>query len=280
MQHQTFNGETGTHASLPYPMSDVLKKEYGGDFKYISMSSFTHHHILSFGQNKITKGGNYFEPQITEMLSLKMIKGTRGALADKKSIILSSSTAKALFGDADPMDKVVKIDNDFDVKVTGVYADLPYNSDVYTFTFIAPWNLYFDNNNWPSKLTNPWRANAFRCFVQLADNADVNKVSTQIKDIKLRHVTKDDAVFKPVVFLEPVSKWHLYSEYKNGVNVGGRIEFVWLFGIIGFFVLLLACINFMNLSTARSEKRAKEVGIRKAIGSMRSQLIKQFFAES
>ena len=77
-----------------------------------------------------------------------------------------------------------------------------------------------------------------------------------------------------------MSKWHLYSEFKNGVNTGGRIEFVWLFGIIGIFVLLLACINFMNLSTARSEKRAKEVGIRKAIGSLRSQLIRQFFSES
>jgi putative ABC transport system permease protein len=280
MQHQTFNGETGTQTSLPYPMSDALKNEYGGDFKYISMSSFTHDHILAFGENKITKGGNYFEPQITEMLSLKMIKGTRSALHDNHSIILSSSTAKALFGDADPMDKVVKIDNDFIVKVTGVYADLPYNSDFNNLTFIAPWSLYFDSNNWPFKLTNPWRANAFRCFVQLADNADVNKVSSQIEDVKLRHVAKEEATFKPAVFLEPLSRWHLYSEYKNGINIGGRIEFVWLFGIIGFFVLLLACINFMNLSTARSEKRAKEVGIRKAIGSMRSQLIKQFFAES
>ncbi len=108
----------------------------------------------------------------------------------------------------------------------------------------------------------------------------MNNVSAKIKDVKLRNVTKEDAAFKPLVFLQPMSKWHLYNEFKNGVNVGGRIEFVWLFGIIGFFVLLLACINFMNLSTARSEKRAKEVGIRKAIGSMRWQLIRQFFSES
>src|SRR5205823_9273550 len=85
---------------------------------------------------------------------------------------------------------------------------------------------------------------------------------------------------KPVMLLHPMSKWHLYSEFKNGVNVGGAIQYVWMFAIIGVFVLLLACINFMNLSTARSEKRAKEVGIRKAIGSLRSQLIRQFFSES
>jgi ABC-type antimicrobial peptide transport system permease subunit len=116
--------------------------------------------------------------------------------------------------------------------------------------------------------------------VQLADHADVDQVSAKIKEVKLRRVTKQDAAFKPEVFLHSMPRWHLYDEFKNGVNVGGRIEFVWLFGIIGFFVLLLACINFMNLSTARSEKRAKEVGIRKAIGSLRGQLIRQFFAES
>jgi ABC-type antimicrobial peptide transport system permease subunit len=116
--------------------------------------------------------------------------------------------------------------------------------------------------------------------VQLADHADATKVSRKIKDIKLNKINAEDAAHKPEVFLQQMSKWHLYSEFKNGVNTGGRIQFVWLFGIIGFFVLLLACINFMNLSTARSEKRAKEVGIRKSIGSLRMQLIVQFFSES
>ena len=280
MQHQTFNGETGTQASLPYLMGDQLKKEFGSYFKYVSMSSFTHDHILTLGENKITKGGNFFEPQVTEMLGLKMLKGTRSALNDSHAIILSNSTAKDLFGNANPINKIVKIDNRFEARVSGIYEDLPFNSDFKELTFIGTWKMYIDSNNWPQKTTDPWRANAFRTLVQVADNADMANVSASIKDIKLHQVHKEDAVFKPVVFLEPLSRWHLFSEYKNGVNVGGRIEFVWLFGIIGFFVLLLACINFMNLSTARSEKRAKEVGIRKAIGSLRSQLIKQFFSES
>ncbi len=280
MQHQTFNGVAGTQTAVPYLMGDELKKTYGSDFKYISMSSWTHDRILAFGEKAITKSGNFFEPEIPQMLSLKMLKGTRAALQDNHSLILSESTAKALFGDLNPMGKLVKIDNRFDVKVTGVYEDLPYNSDFRNLTFIASWQLFIDNASWLEKSTNPWRNNSFQTYVQMADHADMEKVSAKIKDAKLKRVTKQDAAFKPVIFLQPMSKWHLYAEFKNGVNTGGRIEFVWLFGIIGFFVLLLACINFMNLSTARSEKRAKEVGIRKAIGSLRVQLIKQFFYES
>ncbi|MEO6356463.1 MAG: ABC transporter permease [Ferruginibacter sp.] len=280
MQHQTFNGDVGTETSLPYLMGDELKKVYGDNFKYVSMASWTNNHILAFGEQKISKSGNFFEPQITEMLSMKMLSGTRAALQDIHSVILSASTAKALFGTVDPLYKIIKIDSKFDVKVTGVYEDLPYNSDFNNLTFIAPWQLYIDDNFWVEKATNPWRSNSFQAYVQLADHADLNKVSTQIKDLKLRRVSKADAEFKPEVFLHPMSKWHLYAEFKNGIQSGGRIQFVWLFAIIGFFVLLLACINFMNLSTARSQKRAKEVGIRKAVGSLRGQLVGQFFAES
>ena len=280
MQNQTFNGEVGSQTAVPYPMGEELKKSYGSDFKYVSMASWTYDHILASGETKITKSGTFFEPAITEMLSLKMLKGSRAALNTGNSVIISAGTAKALFGDHDPLEKLVKIDNRFNVVVTGVYADLPDNSSFNRVTFIAPWKLFIDSASWPEKLSNPWRANAFQTFVQLADNADMGRVSAKIKEVKIRKCSKDDAAFKPAVFLQPMSKWHLYSEFKNGVNAGGKIEFVWLFGLIGFFVLLLACINFMNLSTARSEKRAKEVGIRKAIGSLRGQLVKQFFSES
>jgi ABC-type antimicrobial peptide transport system permease subunit len=130
-------------------------------------------------------------------------------------------------------------------------------------------------------MKNPWGSNFTQTFAQVADQADMEKVSAKIINVKLNKLKdEDDRKYKPEVFLHPMSKWHLYSEFKNGKNIGGRIEFVWLFGIIGVFVLMLACINFMNLSTARSEKRAKEVGIRKSIGSVRAQLISQFFSES
>ncbi len=188
MQHQTFNGDVGTQTSLPYLMGNELKKDYGSDFKYVSMASWTNDHLLAFGEKKITKSGNYMEPQATQMLSLKMLEGTRAALNDAHSVILSSSTAKALFGDDDPMGKVIKIDSRFDVKVTGVYKDLPYNSDFSNLTFIAAWQLYIDNNNWDEKATNPWRNNSFQTYVQIADNADMQKVSVKIKDSKLKNV--------------------------------------------------------------------------------------------
>ncbi|MEA5402316.1 ABC transporter permease [Arcicella sp. DC2W] len=280
MQHQTFNGEVGTQTSNPYLLGAEIREKYGSDFKFVLMSSGRSKHILKFGDKKLSIRGEYIEADAPEMLSLKMLKGTNNGLKDPSSILINESTAKAFFGDANPLFKSFKIDNKFNLKVTGVYEDIPHNSDFHDLAFIAPWDLYIKNENWDEKLSNPWRSNAFQTYAQLADNADVDKVSAKIKNVKLNKVDKANAAFKPEVFLHPMKKWHLYSAFKNGVNTGGQIEFVWLFAIIGIAVLLLACINFMNLSTARSEKRAKEVGVRKAIGSIRGQLITQFLTES
>ena len=174
----------------------------------------------------------------------------------------------------------MKIDDMPVVKVTGVYEDFPRNSTFAGLNFIAPWDFLYNNDKGMKTMEDPWRPNFATLYVQLNDNADINSVSAKIKDAKLKKVNPQLAKKKPALFLQPMSKWHLYSEFKNGVNVGGAIQYVWLFGIIGVFVLLLACINFMNLSTARSEKRAREVGIRKTVGSSRKQLILQFFSES
>ena len=280
MQHQTFNGDVGTQGAIPFPLGPELRNTYGNEFKYVVMATWPNGHILSAGDKKFSKVGAYMEPQTPDLLTLTMRRGTREGLKDLHSILLSESGAKAYFGEADPIGKLMKIDNSFDVTVTGVYADLPHNSSFSEMVFIAPWDLYFNSESWPEKITNPWRANMYVAYAQLADHADMAQVSAKIKAVKLRNVHPEDAVFKPAVFLHPMAKWHLYSEWKNGVLTGGRIQYVWLFGLISVFVLLLACINFMNLSTARSEKRAKEVGIRKAVGSERSQLIGQFFSES
>jgi putative ABC transport system permease protein len=274
------NGNIDTWAATPYPLANELRKNYGSNFKAVAMAAGLGNHLLSLGDKKLNKRGVYFEPQAPEMLTLKMLKGTRDGLKDPYSVLISASNAKAYFGDADPMNKVLKIDNKLDVKVTGVYEDLPRNSAFADVSFIAPWQLYFNNTEWVRTAADPWRPNAFQIFVQLIDNTSFADVSLKIKDAKLRNLNTELAKKKPQLFLHPMSKWHLYSDFKNGVNIGGRVKYVWLFGIIGVFVLLLACINFMNLSTARSEKRAKEVGIRKAIGSLRSQLIYQFFSES
>ena len=280
MQHNTINGEIGTWSPLPMPMGDELRKSYGSDFKYVLMSSWNEKHFLTSGDKKITRSGNFFEPQAPYMLNLQMLKGTHNGLKETFSMLISQSMAKALFADEDPINKVIRLDDKLNVKVSGVYADLPDNSSFADMSFIAPWSLKLVKDSWMMAMTNPWGNNSFQVFVQIADNADMNAVSKKIKDAKLRNIARDDRRYNPQLFLHPMSKWHLYEEFKNGVNTGGRIQYVWLFGIIGIFVLILACINFMNLSTARSQKRAREVGIRKAVGSVRGQLISQFYMES
>ena len=283
MQNQWINNETQTWNSEALPLAPALRDNYGSDFKQVITTAWTSGHILSYGDKNLTETGNYMEPAVTDMLSLKMIKGTRKGLDDPESILLSQTVATAIFGDADPMNKTLKIDKKLNVKVTGIYEDLPLNSSFGDLTYIAPFQLLYNSEHYATRFNNPWGASWFQTFVQVADNVDMDRLSAKIKNVKLNALkskNNDDARFHPDIFLQPMSKWHLYSDFKDGKNIGGRIQYVWLFGIIGVFVLLLACINFMNLSTARSEKRAKEVGIRKAIGSVRGQLIAQFYSES
>jgi ABC-type antimicrobial peptide transport system permease subunit len=280
MQHANFNGETGTQTANPALMGPEIKAKYGSDFKYVVQASWQGGHLLSTGKKNFTKKGIFFEADAPDMLTLKMLKGTRKGLKDPYSIMLSASAAKAIYGNEDPMNKAITLDRNIDVKVTGVYEDLPGNTSFRELEIIMPWELWLIQNPWAKQMKNPWGSNFSQTFVQVAGNADMQKVSEKIKNVKLDNVGADEKRYKWEVFLQPMSKWHLHSEFKNGINTGGNIRYVWLFSIIGIFVLILACINFMNLSTARSGKRAREVGIRKAIGSMRWQIIRQFFTES
>jgi ABC-type antimicrobial peptide transport system permease subunit len=278
MQTETHNGEISTGKGNVIPLAAELRKNYKDDFKYVVLSSWSMNSLLSYGEKKMNIQGNYMETDAPEMLSLHMIAGTRKAFQPVSTVLISQSMAKALFENQDPVGKIVKINGDLPEKVVGVYKDFPQNSSFSQVAFIAPFR---DLTSWVNGNEDSWTNESFQVFVQLAKNADMKKVSAKIKDIKLGKIDAQTAKLeKPQMLLHPMSKWHLYSEFKNGVNTGGAIQYVWMFTIIGLFVLLLACINFMNLSTARSEKRAKEVGIRKTLGSLRAQLIKQFFSES
>jgi ABC-type antimicrobial peptide transport system permease subunit len=281
MQHATFNkGKTETQTANPALMGPELRAKFGSDFKYVIQTSWTGSHLLSIGNKHFTKVGNFFESDAPDMLTLKMLKGTRTGLKDPYSIMLSASTAESIFGKDDPINKTLKLDRNNDVKVTGVYEDLPDNTSFRDIKIMLPWELWQIQNAWAKEMEEPWGSNFTQTFVQIADNADMEKVSAKIKNVKMNNVSAEEKKYQWIVFLQPMRKWNLYNEFKNGVNTGGNIRYVRLFGIIGIFVLILACINFMNLATARSEKRAKEVGIRKTVGSLRWQLIKQFFAES
>jgi len=280
MQHANYNGEVKTQVANPAVMGPELEAKFGSDFKHIVQASWGGNYLLGYGDKLVTQEGNYMDIGAPEMLSLEMVQGTYDGLKEPYSIMISVSTAKALFGDENPMGKTLKVERSFDVKVTGVYEDLPFNTSFAYLKLIMPWKLWMIQNEWAREMTNPWGSNFSQTFVQVADNADMDKVSAKIKNVKLDNVGDYEKKYEWVVFLQPMSKWNLYNQFKNGQNIGGDIQYVWLFGIIGLFVLIIACINFMNLATARSEKRAREVGIRKAIGSERWQLIRQFFSES
>ena len=278
-QSQTFNGETGTGPAIPRPLEKALRDGYSDNFKHLIMCSWTNDHYLKYGEKSISRPGNYMQQVGPELFGFEIIKGDKDGLREINSIMLSESTANALFGNEDPIGKTVTVSNEHKMNVSSVYKDVPFNNTFNDTDFIIPWEKYLANNEWIRNAEDQWGNNSFQMFVQLADNTTFDKVTNTIKDVK-KNLNEDTAQFNPQIFLFPMKDWYLRSSFENGKQVGGRIKYVWLFGIIGAFVLLLACINFMNLSTARSEKRGKEVGIRKAIGSQRGQLIYQFLSES
>jgi len=279
MQNTTNNGVIRTGDNLPYLLGDELRKDYGNDFKYVVAATRPTKTILTYDGKVLAPNGAYFQQQAPDLLDLKMLAGSRDGLKEPNSILLSQSAAAAYFGSEDPVNKVMTLDNKMSVKVTGIYADIPNNSSFANLNFMAPWELMV-NSQGLRNVPDPWRRNSWLVYVQLEGNAALDAVSARIRDVKLRRVSEANAKYNPQLFLYPMSRWHLYSDFRNGVNIGGRIQYVWLFGTIGVIVLLMACINFMNLSTASSARRAKEVGVRKAVGSLRVQLISQFFCES
>jgi ABC-type antimicrobial peptide transport system permease subunit len=280
MQHQTTNGNISSFNALPMPLGKELQTNYGNNFKYVVMTSWAADGIITSGEKNLSRRGIFMDEDGPRMFSLKMIEGTYDALKYPNTIIISSSTAKAFFGNDDPMNKLMKLGNKLDVKVTGVYEDIPFNTDFAGLEYIAPWSLYITSEDWLKRSVTEWDNNSFQIYAQIADHTDFNTVDRKIIHSKSIHDTREEKKYNARVFLNPMRDWHLRTHFENGIKTGGPIEYVRLFSIIGVFVLLLACINFMNLSTARSEKRAKEVGIRKSVGSLRGQLITQFYVES
>ncbi len=271
MQHASMDGTIVTFSSLPMPTSAAIRDAYGEDFERVA-STWVGERTVAYKEKVLLQTGCFAEAPFPGMITLDMLRGTTTGLSDPSAIFLSESLATSLFGAADPIGQTVQLDYANAQQVKGIYKDLPANSSFSGLAFIAPIKLLFANG----QNTDNWYSSSFHIFAQLTAKGDFKKSSEKIKNILYAHT--NDAT-KPVLFLNPMSRWHLY-EFRNGISVNGRMKFVWLFGIIGGFVLLLACINFMNLSTARSEKRAKEVGIRKAIGSLKQQLVGQFLCES
>lgn len=269
---------------VQYPIGEVLRNNYPQYFKQVSKAFMTGDCTLSTADKKFKRRGLFVEEAFLDMLSLKMLKGSYQSLQDPNSVILSQATAHSIFGDEDPMQQSLELDNGMAVTVTGIYEDIPQNSSFGDMQFCFSWPLLLAYREWMRGSEQDWRRTFLNVYVQLQPNITMEAANAAVHELYAENIPADYFAtmeqYQPFVQLIPMKTWHLYAEFENGKPAGGRITYVWLFGIIGIFVLLLACINFINLSTARSEKRSKEVGVRKVVGSGKSQLMAQFLSES
>lgn len=276
-QSQEWNmGHIGTAEAMPYPMLETLPAK-ASQIKNISMTNWGEGNMLQVGETRINKMQLSVSQDFLKMFTFPLIKGdVNHALDELTSIVITESTAKALFGDADPMGQFIRIDNDREQKVTGVVRDVPRQSK-FRFDFLLPFSYYEATQPWVRNSKGNWDNNSFQMYVQLQDGATEAETNAAIQNI-IRENNPNAPTAK--LFLHPMSKWRLQANFEEGQNTGGLLDYVRLFTAIAVFVLVIACINFMNLATARSESRAKEVGIRKSIGSRRKELILQFLGES
>jgi putative ABC transport system permease protein len=269
-------GDNGifTQMAVPLPLWEEFRNDR--DFAHVAPTNWGQDFLLSHGEQRMYKRGYYAGDDFLKMFSFPVTKGNpESQLSDPSTIVLDQSTATALFGDDDPIGKVIRVDDRLDLTVTGVVGDVPDNSS-FRFQCLVPFTAYMNREPWVKNALTTWGNNSFNMYVELAENSDAEQVKERVKGLiksKVEETTME-------VTLHPVARWRLYSDFKNGKSVGGQILYVKMFTIIAVFILVIACINFMNLATARSERRAREVGIRKSIGSKRIDLIFQFLGET
>ncbi|HXB44250.1 MAG TPA: ABC transporter permease, partial [Puia sp.] len=264
-----FGGELHAWNSTPKIMAATLKKNYP---EVEDASRFTNvTFLVTVGEKHLNIRGAFTDSGFLNMFSFPLLKGDAAqALTGNYDMVITEQLAKKLFGNADPIGQTVRIDSNANFTVKGVLKDLPNNTS-FDFEYLLPW-AFMKKLGWDDDY---WGNNSVKTYVLLKPGALHTAFDAKVKNITTSHSDETEQVFS-----QAVSRLHLYSKDENGKLVDGQIETVKLFGLIAAFILFIACINFMNLSTARSEKRAKEVGIRKVAGAYRSSLMAQFIGES
>jgi ABC-type antimicrobial peptide transport system permease subunit len=273
------NGDTLTFQTTSLKLADALRTQIP-EIEYVAESDWTGNHGLNVGDKKLYMGGAIAGTDFFKIFQYPFIQGNaNSAFKDPYSIVLTQFFAKSLFGNEDAMNKMVRFDNAHDLKVTGIIKDVPRNA-TFSFNYVVPSSYAYAVN--PSLKADGLRSfgnNNLQIFVKLKPGISYTQVAPKIRNIEHTEEGNINAM-SSYVTLQPMERWHLYSNYVNGKDTEGFLTYVRMFSIIGLLVLIIACINFINLTTARSEKRAKEVGVRKAIGSQRKDLVIQFLIEA
>ncbi|WP_247233091.1 ABC transporter permease [Telluribacter sp. SYSU D00476] len=269
------DGQIFVSQNTPYPLANGLRQNFP-DVKYACRVDQDDARLLAAGEKKVYRKAVFADPDFLNIFTFTLTEGAaNSALSDPRSVVLSQQTAEALFGEENAVGRIIRFNNEVDVKVTGVLAGIPTNS-TFQFDCLFPYSLKAVMDPWFLKLDDVWDNNVVRTYIQLQPNVTAAKAEAKI----VNFLTTRDETVKQTLMLHAMPDWHLRNTFENGKIAGGLIDYIRIFLWIAGFVLLIACINFMNLATARSEKRAKEVGIRKTIGSSRTRLILHFLGES
>ena len=269
-----FSQHYSTYESTPGLLGPAIKKEIPGVANTCRINESRSYQLIVIGNKSVYAEGMYADSSVFSMFTIPFVQGTATtAFNQTHSMVLTEKAARKFFGDdKNVIGKSVRLDNKQDYRITGVVKDLPENNTI-QFEWLVPFDIYYKENSWLSN----WDSNGILTMVELEKTTPVEAVNQQLHDFIKKRVAK--TIVSSFIF--PMKDWHLRSDFENGKPTGrGRIQYVHMFSLIAWIILFLACINFMNLATARSEKRAKEVGVRKVLGSGRGKLIGQFISEA
>ncbi|MGN6292605.1 MAG: ABC transporter permease [Chitinophagaceae bacterium] len=277
MQNEATDAGISTKSPTPGPLAAALKADIPG-IKNSGRLSWAMDELVVVDNKSIKENGIYADPSIASMFSLNFKYGkATDVLNEPQSVIISETLANKFFGKEDPVGKTLKMNGksaysvDGLYTITGVFADLPANCS-YHFQWVSPYETWENANPW----AKPWSNNMAETIVQLNSPADASAINKKL----INYLGTKIEGSKNQCFLFSMNDWNLRDQFENGVQTGGKIKYVRLFSSIAIIILLIACINFMNLATARSEQRAKEVGVLKVMGAGRSRLIGKFIGES